>query len=455
MARILISAVTILICLDPSGVRGISAQQVNPADWPWEGTAKVEVAPGFTKEVGKEKLNGVQSAQSEAEARNIAYEKALRILRSDPDLQGSKLVEGSLTIKLGEPLPIGGGGSGRVILALSCYTKKFLREENDVTVLNLEVKHRVEADTFDVEATVSVGGDKRTFQGKLKTWETGDPSGWFLSFPVWRGRALASEGGKAINIKIRQNCTDRREVTGEVKIHRDDIGEFSIILRNVGGRLEANCEPIAFANVEASERQGPLSWSRVNLSGGGASYDAIVNVIDDSSLKLSGGRVGLLVNKRSSKPLEIRPSEYNKMLHDNPPYWWSRGDNASAQQGPGRARGFVCQEWLMLPVKVGGETLYRFHSLASMKSLGIEGSQTGKDGARANQWDYKLLDNHKPLYFRKVPVEGNWFKLVNLESGKLLEFELNRINDVSGNCPAQQFGAGGDEGHRTWRIDDL
>ncbi len=95
-------------------------------------------------------------------------------------------------------------------------------------------------------------------------------------------------------------------------------------------------DPIASASAEEAQVQGPVTWARVGLVGGQSRYVAIVNVIDDSSLKLSGARVGMLVNKRSGKPLEIRPSEYNKMLHDNPPYWWSRGDNAQAQQGPGR-----------------------------------------------------------------------------------------------------------------------
>ncbi len=108
-------------------------------------------------------------------------------------------------------------------------------------------------------------------------------------------------------------------------------------------------------------------------------------------------------------------------------------------------------------MKRGGETLYRFHSLASMKALAIDGSHIGTNGARANQWDIKLVNYDRQFYFRKVPVDGNanWFRLINLDSGKLLEFDLNRINDVSGNCPAQQWDSGGDEGHRTWRLDDL
>ena len=159
-------------------------------------------------------------------------------------------------------------------------------------------------------------------------------------------------------------------------------------------------------------------------------YEAIVNVIDESRLRKIDGGIVALINKHSGMPLEVRPSEYKSDFGHGP------GNMAQIQQGLLRPRGFIWQEWLMLPVKHKDEAVYCFFNLSSMKVLDIDGVNIDKNGAKCSQWKYggPKSDNHQ--HFRKVQDGAEYFKLMNMESGKPLCVDYNTITtNVTGGLP--------------------
>ena len=220
-------------------------------------------------------------------------------------------------------------------------------------------------------------------------------------------------------------------------------------LRNSDGVLKANLIPVGFAVVESTDFQGPLSWGRIALNGSQSRYNAIVNVIDESSLRGSGARVVAILNKKSGKPIEIRPSEFNADLG------WGPGNRAQAQQGPNRPAGFPCQEWLMLPLKYNGETVYRFHNLSSLKALDVDGLEITKPGVKTSQWTAPPGPPKANQIFRLQPAGTDTYRIVCVESGMLLDFNYFAINDVSGGCVLSQWGpAAAPADHQLWWFAD-
>jgi Ricin-type beta-trefoil lectin domain-like len=421
----------------PQGASILFAQGVE-IEYHWEGRAKVEIAPDRILELDPSDLSGSVTAATPEEAAAMARKEAARII--DQEHPGKRVINDSLKIVIGEPRPKGGGGLARIEVALMSHTG--IKGDKQPDGLFERGGHEWHQ-TYNVEMIVAADGDTQTYRGQLLTHGHGsDATKWFLSFPVWQGRLLANQGGKDVRIKV------SREANG----HKGDGGEFSLRLTNQDGRVSVKWVPVAFAHFERTEQQGPVYWARVHLGGSNAGADAIaiVNVIDESNMRLSGARVVSLLNKRSGKPLEIRPTEFDADLGGN----WGPGNRAQAQQGPHRLPGFVCAEWLMLPVRHAAETVYCFLSLASMKALNVDSTELTKPGAKVSQWASPADSKMENELFRLVAAGDGWYKIICIGSGLLLDFNVFAINDDSGGCVASQFGENPRPEHQLWKSID-
>jgi hypothetical protein len=430
-----------------------NARADEPKKYKYTATARLRASDGVEEPMPK--LPGRVTASSIEEAKTKASADARKIIGEL--YPRHSLVADSLTVQLedmGNDVPAHQADGpkplrARIRVTLTTENYKEIKKNDGVTVFGRPIGVGESApditDTFRSTLEMTTGATIRSFDGELKTFGRGDVNNWFLSFLIWDDEVSSVEG-------LPQDF--KLKVTQAPGTTSSDVGDFTIRLKVDKRRIKVDWLPTRFATVERQEVLGPVSWARVSLSGGGNRYAAIAYVIDESNLKTDNARIVAIKNKKSGYPIEIRPSEYNTLLDRNPGTFWTPGDNAQAQQGPNRPRGFVCQEWLMLPEMIRGETAYRFHNLSSMKALGVDCTASEKPGAKVSQWICRDGQHHDHFLFRLVPAGGDWYKLLCMEGGQYLDFNFFAINDVSGGCLAAAWGENADSAHQTWKFED-
>ena len=224
-------------------------------------TAKVQAAD--RRSTKSPPVFGEITASDQSEAMTKARSEARKKIASD--YPGYSIDENSIDVKLKEikaQASPDDGGVTRVQLALTCQSERLLRHVVDATLFGQEIAgHDVKADTLNVDVTVTVAGNEETYRGQIHTFGHGETGGWFLSFPIWQDWVDADGNNKDIRVKVAQHAIDPE--SKQVVAQQDDVGEFTIRLRNNSGKITANWIPVAFAGAESADEQGPaygLAW---------------------------------------------------------------------------------------------------------------------------------------------------------------------------------------------------
>ena len=172
-------------------------------------TARVKVAVADGTVLTKPVVGVGIKAGDEREAVDKARADAIRKVISE---NVGRVDENTVEVKIhessgGRPEP---GVAARVQVSLTCDYEKILRHVQDVSIGGaIEISgHDVKADTFNVGLVVTADGLETVRQGQIRTFGRSDPSGWFLSFPVWQDWILPDGNTKDIQIKIFQNAFD-------------------------------------------------------------------------------------------------------------------------------------------------------------------------------------------------------------------------------------------------------